>query len=71
MRTLNERLKNTFYVLQTLLRTSYCTFIFQSYFNLIIHGIPTIFKLEKSEKVSKTVIILIVNQISYHLLADD
>jgi len=27
--------------------------------------------LEKSEKVSKTVIILIVNQISYHLLADD
>ena len=32
---------------------------------------PTIFKLENSEKVSKTVIILIVNQISYHLLADD
>ena len=27
--------------------------------------------LDSSEKVSKTVIILIVNQISYHLLADD
>ena len=35
------------------------------------HRIIEALAVEKSEKVSKTVIILIVNQISYHLLADD